>query len=204
MDYRLPAGVDPNRTRYSAMVDDPTFEQAKAAHQLPVRVVPGRPRRPTSPRASGTTTPSWSSRSSATSCCIVIGVLWWRRQRRWNRYEVLEVEPGQVSLRGAVGTVVAAVPEAWSARAVVGRGVSGSLHLVAEQDLYPGPPLSGLEQVAGTRYVVRGRVVDTRVGWALLELDDGFRLRVETGPHRIRADIRDSTEATGVLCFTSR
>jgi hypothetical protein len=35
-----------------------------------------------------------------------------------------------------------------------------------------------------------------------LELDDGFRLGVETGTHKIRADIRDSTEVRGTLCFT--
>ena len=73
---------------------------------------------------------------------------------------------------------------------------------MAEHDLLAGPPLSGLESLAGGGCVVHGRVVDTRAGWALLELDDGFRLRVETGPHRIRADIRDSTEASGLLCFT--
>jgi hypothetical protein len=84
----------------------------------------------------------------------------------------------------------------------VGDHVSGSYHLVAEQDLHVESPLSGLQQQHGVEYVVHGRVVDTRAGWALLELDDGFTLRVETGTHRIRADIRDSTRARGVLCFT--
>ncbi len=203
VDYQLPADIDPHRTRYSAMVDDPTFEQARSTHELPVRVVPGDPR---------TNQPAGVAHNHTflvvaligDTVLVVIGVLWWRRQRRWSRYQVLEVEAGEATLSGAVGTVVAAVSESWSARTVAGRSVSGTLHLAAEQELYPGPPLSGLEQVAGARYVVRGRVVDTRVGWALLELDDGFRLRVETGRHRIRADIRDSTEATGVLCFTPR
>ena len=62
--------------------------------------------------------------------------------------------------------------------------------------------MGGLEQVHGSSYVVRGRVVDARAGRVELELDDGFRLPVETGPHRIRADIRDSTEVRGTLCFT--
>ncbi len=35
-----------------------------------------------------------------------------------------------------------------------------------------------------------------------LELADRSRLQVETGPHRIRADIRDPTEVRGTLCFT--
>ena len=83
-----------------------------------------------------------------------------------------------------------------------GERVAGSLHLVADGEVLPGAPLSGLEQVHGSAYVVRGRVVDARVGRVELELDDGFRLAVETGPHRIRADIRDSTEVRGTLCFT--
>jgi hypothetical protein len=109
-----------------------------------------------------------------------------------------------VRLRGTAGDLVAAAPEAWTARVRVGRRVAGGYHLAAEQDLLPGPPLSGLEQQAGPSYVIRGRVVDTRAGWALLELADGLRIRVETGPHRIRADIRESTEVRGVLCFTPR
>ena len=203
VDYRLPAGVDPHGTRYSAMVDDPTFEEAQASHELPVRVVPGSP---------STNQPAGVGRNQTflvvallgDAVLVAIGVLWWRRYRRWNRFELLAVEPGEVTLRGTAGTVVAAAPEAWSSRVVAGPAAFGRLHLAAEQDLYPGPPLLGLEQVAGARYVARGRVVDTQAGWALLELADGFRLRVETGPHRIRADIRDSTEAVGVLCFTPR
>ena len=54
----------------------------------------------------------------------------------------------------------------------------------------------------GSAYVVRGRVVGARIGRVELELDDGFRLAVETGSHKIRADIRDSTEVRGTLCFT--
>ena len=73
---------------------------------------------------------------------------------------------------------------------------------MADGEVQPGEPLSGLEQVHGSAYVVRGRVVGARVGRVELELDDGFRLSVETGTHRIRADIRDSTEVRGTLCFT--
>ena len=93
-------------------------------------------------------------------------------------------------------------PAAWTERVQPGDRVSGSVHLVADGDVVPGLPLSGLGQVSGASYVVRGRVVDTRAGRVELELADGFRLRVETGPHRIRADIRDSTEVRGTLCFT--
>ena len=80
----------------------------------------------------------------------------------------------------------------------------GVFHLLAEEDLLPGAPRSGLEQVGGAAYVARGRVVDARDGRVGLELDDGFRVEVQTGPHRIRADVRDSTEVRGTLWFTPR
>ena len=96
----------------------------------------------------------------------------------------------------------------WPARRAGRRGcspasdVGGRLHLVADDDVLPGRAVGGLEQVHGSSYVVRGRVLDTRAGRVVLELDDRIRLRVETGPHRIRADIRDPTEVRGTLCFT--
>jgi hypothetical protein len=203
LDYRFPESIDRRGTRYSAEVDDATFEQARTTHQLPVRVVPGEP---------GTNRPAGTSSSHTFLVVAVLGDatmlaiawLWWRRRRRWHRFEVLEVQPGLVRLRGATGDLVAAAPEGWTARVRVGSHVSGGYHFVAEQDLYAGPSVGGLEQQVGATYVVSGRVVDTHAGWALLELPDGFRLRVETGPHRIRADIRESTEASGVLCFTPR
>ncbi len=201
VDYRLPEAIDPKNTRYSAQVDDPTYEEAQATHVLAVRVLPDEP---------GTNRPAGTSRNATflvvallgDVVLVIIALLWWRRRRRWHRFEVLEVHDGSVTLRVAGRTVTAAAPPEWTGRAAVGRTVGGSLHLVAEGDLVPGPPLSGIESSGGGSCVVHGRVVDTRAGWALLELDDGFRIRAETGPHRIRADIRDSTEASGVLCFT--
>ncbi|MEO7944276.1 MAG: hypothetical protein ABIR34_12815, partial [Marmoricola sp.] len=58
------------------------------------------------------------------------------------------------------------------------------------------------EQVHGAAYVVRGRVIEARANRVELELDDGFRLAVETRGHRIRADLRDSAGVSGTLCFT--
>ena len=43
VDYRLPRSVDPDRTRFSARVDQPTYEQAEETEALLVRVVPGKP-----------------------------------------------------------------------------------------------------------------------------------------------------------------
>jgi hypothetical protein len=201
VDYRLPEEIDPKRTRYSAQVDDATYEQARTTKVLAVRVLPDQP---------STNRPDGVARNATFLVVALLGdvvllaiaLLWWRRRRRWHRHEVLEVGDGSVTLRVGGRTLTAAAPEHWTQRVRAGRVVGGSLHLVAEQDLVAGPPLSGLESFAGGRCVVHGRVLDTRAGWALLELDDGFRLRVETGPHRIRADIRDSTEASGLLCFT--
>jgi hypothetical protein len=201
VDYRLPEEVDPKQTRYSAQVDAATYEEARTTKVLAVRVLPGKP---------STNRPVGVTRNATFLVVALLGdvvlvaiaLLWWRRRQRWHRHEVLEVYDGAVTLRVAGRTVTAAAPEQWTQRIRAGRVVGGSLHLVAEQDLVAGPPLSGLESSGAGSCVVHGRVVDTHAGWALLELDDGFRLRVETGPHRIRADIRDSTEASGLLCFT--
>ena len=203
VDYRLPEDIDPKGGRYSAQVDDATFEQARSSDVLPVRVVPDDP---ATHRPDGVATNRTFLVVAVLGDVVLLAIalLAWRRHRRWNRYEVVELYPGLATLRGTPGTLTAAVPEAWSARAQVAEHVSGSFHLVVEKDLYAGPPLIGLERLSGAEYVARGRVVDTKAGWAVLELADGFRLRVETGPHRIRADIRDSTEARGVLCFTPR
>ena len=80
--------------------------------------------------------------------------------------------------------------------------MTGGLHLAADHEVLPGGAVGGLEQVSGSSYVVRGRVVDARARYVVLELADRSRLRVETGAHRIRADIRDPTEVRGTLCFT--
>ena len=43
VDYRLPHSVDPAGNRFSASLDDTTYEHARASHRLAVRVIPGRP-----------------------------------------------------------------------------------------------------------------------------------------------------------------
>jgi hypothetical protein len=201
VDYLLPASVDSTRTRYSARVDDETYEHARETGVLLVRVVPGEP---SANRPAGEVTSSLFKvvALSADVVLLVGGLLFWRRWRRWSLHEVVAVGVDGVTLAARGHTLTVVGPEGWTARVRAGDRVSGSMHLVAEGDVLPGLPLSGLEQVDGASYVVRGQVVDTRAGRVWLELSDGFRLVVETGAHRIRADIRDSTEVRGTLCFT--
>ncbi len=113
------------------------------------------------------------------------------------------VDGDDVMLASRGPTVTASSPPGGSERIRPGDRVAGSLSLLADGDVVPGQPLSGLEQLRGSAYVARGRVVDARAGRVQLELDDGFRLRVDTGAHRIRADIRDSTEVRGTLRFAA-
>ena len=201
VEYRLPSSVDPSRKRYSARVDATTYQHARESKVLLVLVVPGKP---SANRPLGEVDNSLFAivAISADVVLLVVGVLLWRRWRRSSLHEVVAVTDDQVTLVSRGHTITASTPVGWTARVQPGERVSGSLHLVVEGDVQPGPPLSGLEQVHGSAYVVRGRVVDARVGRLELELDDGFRLVVETGPHKIRADIRDSTEVRGTLCFT--
>ncbi len=201
VEYRLPRSVDPSRRRYSARVDATTYQQARESDVLLVRVVPGKP---SANRPVGEVDNSLFAvvAVSADVVLLVVGVLLWRRWLRSSRHEVVAVADGEITLVSRGHTVTAATPPGWVSRVQPGERVAGSLHLVADEEVQPGERLSGLEQVHGSAYVVRGRVVGARVGRVELELDDGFRLSVETGSHRIRADIRDSTEVRGNLCFT--
>jgi hypothetical protein len=199
--YRLPRSVDPARTRYSARVDEPTFGRAQESGVLAVRVVPGKPA--ANQPAGEVTSPLFTVVAlGADAVLLLVAVLLWRRWRRFSRHEVVAVGEEEVTLASRGRTLVAATPPGWAARVRPGQRVSGSLHLVAEGDLLPGPPPSGLEQVEGTTYLVTGRIAEARSRRAVLVLDDGFRLRVDTGEHRVRADIREATEVRGTLCFT--
>jgi hypothetical protein len=201
VEYRLPRAVDPSRRRYSARVDATTYQQARESDVLLVQVVPGRP---SANRPVGEVDNSLFAvvAVAADVVLLVVGVVLWRRWLRSSRHEVLAVADDEVTLVSRGHTVTAATPPGWVSRVQPGERVAGSLHLIADEEVQPGPPLSGLEQLHGSAYVVRGRVVGARVGRVKLELNDGFRLSVETGSYRIRADIRDSTEVHGNLCFT--
>jgi len=201
VDYRLPTSVDKSRTKYSARVDAATYDHARETGVLVVRVVPGAP---SANRPAGEVPSSLFLVVAviADAVLLLIAVVFLRRWRRWSLHEVTAVEPDGVTLTSRGHTLTVVGPDGWTARVRPGDKVSGSMHLVAEGDVLPGLPQSGLEQVSGSSYVVRGRVVDTRAGRVELEMTDGFRIVVETGGFRIRADIRDSTEVRGTLCFT--
>ncbi|MET0999074.1 MAG: hypothetical protein ABWX73_10195 [Marmoricola sp.] len=201
VEYRLPRDVDPERRRFSAQVDAATWEAARESDVLAVLVVPGRPadNRPVGEVPNHLF--GFVAVAADVVLLVVVGAWWWRRGRR-SRLEVLEVQGDEVSLRADGRTLTARVPAARASRLRPGAHVRGAFHLLAEEDLLPGAPASGLEQVSGSSYVVRGQVVDAREGRARLELDDGFRLEVQTGPHRIRADVRDSTAVRGTLWFS--
>jgi len=206
VDYELPRSVDKSGSTFSARVDDATYEQAQESKVITVRVVPGDP-------AANRPVGEVHSRLFAVvalgcdAVLLLAAVLFWRRWRRWSLYEVVAVEDGTVTLASRARasrqhTLTVSGPETWVSRVQPGDRASGSMHLVAEGDVLAGPPLSGFEQVHGSSYVVRGQVVEARSGRVRLELDAGFRMVVETGGHRIRADVRDSTEVRGTLCFT--
>ena len=201
VDYRLPEDVDPARTRYSARLDDETYAAAKDSRLLTVLVVPGDP---SANRPAGQVPSRLFAVVALTADVVLVlgAVLYWRRRRRWRLHEVLEVHEDTVRLRFGDLTVTASAPHAWALRIRAGQQVPGSLHLVAERDVLPGRALEALEQVAGSAYVVRGRVLAARAGRVDLDVGHGLVLAVETGPHRIRADLRDTAQVSGTLCFT--
>jgi hypothetical protein len=201
VDYRLPLAADPGRMRFSARVDRATFERARESKALRVRVVPGKP---------AANEPEGAVRSHLFGVVallgdlvlLLVGVLGYRRWRQRSRHLVVAVDGDDVVLESGGRRMTVVGPDGWARRLQPGQRVSGRLHLATEHEVVTGSLVGGMEQVRGPSYVVRGRVVDARAGRLVLELQDRTRLRVETGGHRIRADIRDPTEVRGTLCFT--
>jgi hypothetical protein len=81
VDYRLPSDVDPAGNRFSASLDETTYERARASERLAVRVIPGQP---------GANRPAGEVGSpilvvaavAADLILLVIGALWLYRRRR--------------------------------------------------------------------------------------------------------------------------
>ncbi len=201
VDYRLPKSTDPGGTRYSARVDDPTYEQAVQSRALLVRVVPGKPE-VNQPAGAVDTHLFLGVAVLGDLVFLLMGAALFRRWRLQSQFVVSATDGDDATLESALGSLTVAGPPGWASGVSIGRRVSGRLHLVADHDVVAGRDVGGLEQVSGSSYVVKGRVVDARARYVVLELDDGSRLRVETGPHRARADIREPTEVRGTLCFT--
>jgi hypothetical protein len=201
LDYRLPRSSDPKQTRFSARVDRATYEHGKETKALRVRVLPGTPAA-NQPEGAVDSHLFGVVAVLGDLVLLLVGVALFRRWRQRSRHVVVEVDGDDVVLASDLGQVTVVGPEGWAARLGPGQRIRGSLHLVTDQEVLPGPVVGGLEQVRGASYVVRGRVVDARAGRLVVELLDRSRLRVETGSHRIRADIRDPTEIHGTLCFT--
>jgi hypothetical protein len=201
LDYRLPRSADPKQSRFSARVDRATYDHAKETEALRVRVLPGRPAA-NQPEGAVDSNLFGVVAALGDLVLLLVGVALFRRWRQRSRHVVVEVAGEDVTLATNLGQVTVVGPAGWAERLRAGQRISGSLHLMTDQEVLPGPVVGGLEQVHGAAYVVRGRVVDARAGRLVVELLDRTRLRVETGPHRIRADIRDPTEIHGTLCFT--
>jgi hypothetical protein len=201
VDYRLPRSVDPKQAKYSARVDRPTYERARESDAIRVRVVSGKP---------ATNVPEGAVTSNlllvvallGDVVLLLVGVIGYRRWRQRSQHLVVAINGDDVTLESSRGQVTVVGPDGWAGRLRPGERVSGKLHLVVDHEVVPGSVVGGFEQLRGSSYVVRGRVVDARAGQVVLELADRSRLRVETHAHRIRADIRDPTEVRGTLCFT--
>ena len=199
----LPAAavVDPSGGRFSARVDDATYER------------PGRPRCSPSGSCRASPRPTGPSARSPNHLFAVVAVVARRRPAARGRV-VLAPLAALVAARGRRGRgrrghPAVARPDADGAGAggldrpaAPGAGCPGRCTSWPRSDVLPGSPLSGLEQVGGSSYVVRGRVVDARERRAPRARRRFRAARCETGRHRIRADIRDSTEVRGTLCFT--
>jgi hypothetical protein len=201
LDYRLPRSVDPKQTRFSARVDRATYERAQETKALLVRVVPGKPSA-NEPVGAVTSHLFGVVALLGDLVLVLVGLALYRRWRQRSQHVVVEVRGDDVVLESAAGQVTVVGPDGWAQRVRAGQRVTGGLHLVTDAEVVTGSVVGGLEQVRGASYVARGRVVDARAGQLTLELYDRTRLRVETGRHRIRADIRDPAEIHGTLCFT--
>ncbi len=180
LDYRLPRDIDAKQTKYSARVDRATYELARESKAIRVRVVPGKP---------ATNVPDGAVSSNlllvvavlGDLVLLLVGVIGYRRWRLRSQHLVIDVDGDDVTLESSRGRVTVVGPEGWAQRLRPGERVSGRLHLVVDHDVVPGSAVAGLEQVHGSTYVVRGRVVDARAGQVVLELADRSRLRAETG-----------------------
>ena len=131
LDYRLPKSVDPDGTRFSARVDEPTFEQAEETKALLVRVVPGKP---AANRPAGEVTSNLFTVVAVLGdlVLLLVGLALYRRWRQRSLFVVSAVDGDDVVLESARGSLTVVGPPGWAAGLEVGRRVSGRLHLAAD------------------------------------------------------------------------
>lgn len=200
VDYRLPVSAGGSPHRYSARVEDPSYEVAVTSDRLPVRVLPGDPgsNRPVG-RAGGAI--FYAVALFADAFLLGLVLLLRSRSRRW-RMEVVDAHDGLVRFTFDGQELVAS--DEGAGRLRPGQRLRRRLLLTATSDVAVGLPLGELEHLSGAAYVARGRVDDLRRGRLRLRLDNGFVLTVDVGPHRNRADYRDHAEVPGILTLRSR
>ncbi len=203
VDFRLPLNADPKQRIWSARLDNATFDRVKDTRELEVRYVPGDPAA-NRPEGEVSSNLLLVIAIVADLVLLLIGAMIFWRGRRWWRVEVRWVEGEILGVRLDRRELACLAPEGWLAHARIGEMVRGELRLVAESDILPAIPDDEETRLDGARYRICGRVADVSAGATFLELSDGFRLRVDVGPFRNRADLRDHAEVTGTLMFTPR
>ena len=198
VEFKLPKEVDPAQHSYTARIDTEHFDAAASSSRLGVRVVPGHP---------ADNRPDGEVGGGVFAVAAVIGdailflfafVIWVRR-RRWSRRRVTAIDADLVTFEMADLTLTAQAQPALLDGLVVGSRLAGVLVLRAESDVQPAAPVGAVEHLGGARYRMRGRVRDVSRTRTDLLLDNGYVLRVQSGEHRNRADLREPAEVTGTL-----
>jgi hypothetical protein len=196
--FELPASVDPDRTSYSARIDERHYDRAVASGTVQVRVVPDHPAYNRPAGEVGSAVFAVVAVLGDAVLLLVAGVLWWRR-RRWAVRRVRAIDGDLVTFTLGRMTLTARADRALLDGLAVGGRLAGRLSLRAETDVLPAGPLGVLERLDGARYRATGRVVDVTRTHADLELDGGYTLRVRTAEVRNRADLRELAAVTGTL-----
>jgi hypothetical protein len=80
VDYRLPEDLDPAGNKFSASVDDATYELARETDRLVVRVIPGRPGANRPEGEVGSSLLVVAAVSADVILVLMVG-LWWYRRR---------------------------------------------------------------------------------------------------------------------------
>ena len=165
VDYRLPETSIPKRTRYSARVDAADLRGGPGDGRAAVVVVPGKPvGQPARRRGPEPPVRRRGRRGRRDPAARRGGVVATAARRRRSTWSSVRRRRGVLSSASdAHGPGPAGLGRPGAAR---GRACAGPSTCSPRRTCCPGAPESGLEQVSGSSYVVRGRVVDAREGRA--------------------------------------